>query len=648
MLADDAIEAPSILVGGGEMGARLRADPGADGPLGPVDRWPQSLRTACDVMLNSRHPMFLAWGPELCFLYNDAYAPILGAKHPGALVQPFARIWPEIWDDISPLIDRALAGEPTWAEDMHLVMQRNGYPEDTWYTFSYSPLRDETGTVAGMFCACTETTSKVIAERRLKFLLELGDMLRGSSDPQQATAIAAEALGRHLGVGRAGYGEIDTESRTITVERDWTDGTMRSLSGEAFSLEIFGPVIELLRAGETVAINDVPGEARSAPYEAGFDQLQARAVVGVPLVREGQLRAVLSMQTAQPRHWTEAEIGLAQDVAERTWDAVERARAELALRESEARFRAMADSAPSPVWVTSAPGGVEFVNQAFVDYSGLPRERLLGDVWISLIHPDDVRGVAVQREEARRRFTAYGIEARFRRYDGEWRLMQANSNPRFDAAGVFQGYVGLAIDITDIRSAETHQQLLINELNHRVKNTLATVQSISHQTLREGVVTREARDLLTARLLALSAAHDVLTRENWEGAELKQIAAEAVRPYDGAPRPRISLDGPSVRVGPRVSLALSMALHELATNAAKYGALSGDAGEVAIRWERNGEAIELEWRETGGPPVTAPKRRGFGSRLLEQGLATELRGAAQLDYRPEGLVCVIRTPVAGR
>jgi PAS domain S-box-containing protein len=145
---------------------RVRTFDWAASPLGASEQWPKSLQTAVDIALSSGQPMFVAWGPELIFLYNDAYAPILGAKHPDALGRPFHHVWQEIWHDLKPLIDRALAGEATWSENLPLIMKRNGYPEQTWYSFSYSPLRDDDGRIAGMFCSCIETTAQVLAERR--------------------------------------------------------------------------------------------------------------------------------------------------------------------------------------------------------------------------------------------------------------------------------------------------------------------------------------------------------------------------------------------------------------------------------------------------------------------------------------------------
>ena len=351
------------------------------------------------------------------------------------------------------------------------------------------------------------------------------------------------------------------------------------------------------------------------------------------------------MSRARPAHAEDGRTtGLLGVVGDITRSKVQEAR----LRESEARFRAMADSAPAPVWVTSAAGTIEFVNQAFVDFAGQSAEALLGDAWLDLLHPDDAPALGHRRAKGRTGPDAYWVEARFRHHSGAWRWMRASSKPRFDAAGRFQGYVGLAVDMTEVRAAEARQQLLINELNHRVKNTLATVQSIARQTLKEGVVSRAARGQLTERLMALSAAHNVLTRENWESAELRDIALEALRPYDDTDVPRITMAGPAARLAPNVALALSMGLHELATNATKHGALSVPRGRVDIAWTRADDpgAIRLVWREAGGPPVTAPADMGFGSRLLAQGLAAELGHPARLDYAPEGLICTIVAPRA--
>ena len=200
--------------------------------------------------------------------------------------------------------------------------------------------------------------------------------------------------------------------------------------------------------------------------------------------------------------------------------------------------------------------------------------------------------------------------------------------------------------------AQRHQLLLINELNHRVKNTLAIIQSIAMQTLRGNDTPPEVREAFMARLLALANAHDILTAESWESAELGDVLAKAVGMHrQEGQHDRISLSGPPFRLIPKTAVALAMAIHELATNAAKYGALSDDAGSVDIRWvvstSADMPALCLTWTERGGPAVQPPTHKGFGSRLIERGLAAELGGSVRLDYRPEGVVCTIEAPLPG-
>jgi two-component sensor histidine kinase/integral membrane sensor domain MASE1 len=216
--------------------------------------------------------------------------------------------------------------------------------------------------------------------------------------------------------------------------------------------------------------------------------------------------------------------------------------------------------------------------------------------------------------------------------------LAAQAAVALDNARLFQA---AQTEIAERTRAEEHQRLLVHELNHRVKNTLATVQSIAAQTSRSRDL-RAGYASFTDRLMALSRAHDVLTRQSWEGADLMAMVQGAVQPFETDAGERFHLQGPHVWLGPQQALAIAMALHELATNAAKYGALSSSEGRVDLTWEAPADGgLKMVWRESGGPPVSAPTHRGFGSRLLERGLAAELRGTVTVDYRPDGLVCVI-------
>jgi signal transduction histidine kinase len=183
-----------FLQGGGEMGALIRSKDWSATLLGASESWPQSLKTTLGILLNSRYPMFVFWGPQLIKIYNDGYTPILGRKHPWALGQPAREVWPEIWPAIEPLVDRALSGDPTWSDDLMLFMERNGFPEEVYFTFSYSPIPDETGGIGGMFCACTETTGQVLGERRLRTLRDLAAALAQTHTERDACAQAATLL----------------------------------------------------------------------------------------------------------------------------------------------------------------------------------------------------------------------------------------------------------------------------------------------------------------------------------------------------------------------------------------------------------------------------------------------------------------------
>jgi two-component sensor histidine kinase len=207
------------------------------------------------------------------------------------------------------------------------------------------------------------------------------------------------------------------------------------------------------------------------------------------------------------------------------------------------------------------------------------------------------------------------------------------------------------VDISRHKQAEQHLQFLLDELNHRTQNTLATVQAIAEQTLR-GAAAETLVDAFEGRILALSQAHSLLGRETWNAVGLRDVLDRILLPFGVKDRQptRFSVEGPDVRLQSKAALTLAMVFHELATNAAKYGALSNAAtGKVIITWKvesgASGDRMRLQWRESGGPPVTRPSRKDFGSRLIEGGLARELDGEVRLDYAPAGLVCQIVMPV---
>jgi PAS domain S-box-containing protein len=319
------------------------------------------------------------------------------------------------------------------------------------------------------------------------------------------------------------------------------------------------------------------------------------------------------------------------------------------LMRSEERFRSLVEATTAVVWTTDAEGAIVTDSPSWAAFTGQAESAYEGWGWLDAVHPDDRDHSAAIWRAALQARAPYESPYRLRRHDGEYRATIARAIPIVDRDGRIREWIGANIDVTEQTRAEEHQTLLIHELNHRVKNTLATVQSIAAQTLRNAPTMEQAREAFEGRLLALSRAHDVLTRENWEGAGLREIVEQALAPYASRREGRLQLAGRDVRLAPRMALALAMALQELATNAVKYGALSGDIGEIEIAWKldrRDGaRVLRLRWQEKGGPPVAPPQRRGFGSRLIERSLAQDLDGEVRMEFAPGGVVCTIDAPV---
>jgi two-component sensor histidine kinase len=240
-----------------------------------------------------------------------------------------------------------------------------------------------------------------------------------------------------------------------------------------------------------------------------------------------------------------------------------------------------------------------------------------------------------------------GSEAIAERPDGTRVPFAALPTPLRDSEGRVTGAINVLIDISERKRSEERQRALMSVLNHRVKNTLATVQALASQTIRGRGIKRDVRAKFVERLFALSRAHDLLTREGWDSADLLSVIEEVLAPHHG----RIELHGTTMRISPKATVALSMVLHELAANAARHGALSALAGRVTLAWGikagKRGPNMILNWRETGGPPVFEPERRGFGLRLVERSIVQELCGSADIAFAPTGVLCILSFPVAG-
>ena len=330
---------------------------------------------------------------------------------------------------------------------------------------------------------------------------------------------------------------------------------------------------------------------------------------------------------------------------------VTKAAAELSgRREEEARrtsalLTAIGASSPNPIYAKDTDLRFIYANEAMLAVLGRSAEQVLGSTIEQVIpRPEEAQGYVA----ANLRILAQGrvehVEEAFTRDDGTRVFFQSSMAPLRSSDGEVVGIVGVSIDVTDRKRAEEHQRLLINELNHRVKNTLAVVQGIAHQTFRASDDSSGAKAAFEGRLAALSSAHTRLTDESWDSASMRQIVDDALEPFNTGEHEFV-VAGPDVRLSPKTAVTLALAVHELATNAAKYGALCARGGGVELKWWSNDGRLKLVWRERGGPPVLPPARRGFGTKMIERGLAAELGGKVTIDFAPDGIVCEVDAPL---
>lgn len=316
------------------------------------------------------------------------------------------------------------------------------------------------------------------------------------------------------------------------------------------------------------------------------------------------------------------------------------------LRSAEERFRTLAENIPTLCWMASPDGHVFWFNSRWYEYTGARPGEHDGWDWSEALDAEALPAVTDRWRHCLATGEPFEMTFPLRGADGEFRPFLTQVVPMRDAQGRIFRWFGTNTNVSREHRDRERLRLMVNELNHRVKNTLATIQAIAVMTLRGEEDPQTVRDNLTDRILALSKAHDVLTDTQWSGAELSEIAALAAIPFGAASDGgRIRTSGPPVRLPPKTAIAVALAFHELATNAAKYGALCSETGRVSLTWSlaygRGSTTLRIVWRETGGPPVTPPKRTGFGTRLIKRGLAADLNGSVQIEYPPEGVVCVI-------
>lgn len=582
----------------GDMAGIIRAYDWSATSLGAMAEWPVALRCAVDLALPSSAQIVMFCGPEFVSIYNDAYAPTIGSKHPGALGKPGRENWGELWHDLEPMLRRVMDnGETVSAKDRAFYIERP-MPETVYFDISYSPVFDADKRVVAVFCIVNETTQRVRYEEALR---ESEARLRSIIDHTAVGVIQADLDGR-LSFVNPGFCEL------VGYSRD----------------ELLGRTLQDLTHPEDLPANMAKVRAMGEDGESVVVEKRYLRKDGVPIWVSNHISALRNS-----RGEIREGVGVVVDITARR-----------RVVEAERRLAAIINSSEDAILGIDLDMIITDWNRGAEKVYGYTPEEVVGKSVTILIpaeRVDEERRI-VERIKAGDRVEPHDTVRRHKDgYDVEVSLSVA---PIFDEQGRIVGASKSARDISARMEAERITTILIAELNHRVKNVLATVSAIARQTFARASDIELATATFDARLRSMARAHDLLTHGNWQGASLDRIVREALSPYA---TDRVEIGGQDTPVSPKLVLALSLILHELATNAAKYGALSTDAGRVSVSWSIEDSVspkLLLDWKEAGGPLVTAPTRKGFGSRLIQSMLSGE-SGSVRSDYHLEGLHCHI-------
>ena len=479
-MREEVVPVPAFLSGGGEAGALMRLLDWSGSALGAPSAWPQSLSAVVGLILNTSFPMFVAWGPKLSFLYNDAYAEVMGSKHPAALGQPFQQVWAEIWDDIYPIIELAMAGHSSYYKDLPLEMMRKGFPEKTWFTFSYAPMRDEAGNVAGVYCACTETTEQVLAENhRTQEFERLRQLF------YQAPGIIAVVRGSNH---------------------------VFEIANEAY-LALIGERGDIIGKAVRDVLPDIEGQMF-------FDLLDRVYATGEPFVgHEVPIMLKRSSDGVMEQRYlnfvyqpTRDHLGRVSGIFLEGSDVTDAVRASQALRENEQRLRDLANTIPHLAWMADAHGNLHWYNDRWFDYTGAAPEQLEEGRWLDFIHPDDRPLLVAERTRAHANGEPYEVKARIRSAQGEYRTYFIRAAPLHDSTGAIVQWFGTDTDVTaidtaqsELRAANRRKDEFLAMLAHELRNPLAPISTAAE--LLKLTALDENRVRQTSNIIGRQVAH---------------------------------------------------------------------------------------------------------------------------------------------
>ena len=497
------------------------------------------------------------------------------------------------------------AGESIHADDIELMILRNGYPEETHFSFSYTPLDNAEGRVAGFLCACAETTERVMLKRELDHQRkQLGQIFE-----QSPTFIAKLSGPDHI------FEIVNPAYMQLVGHRDVIGKPVIAALPEVRNQGYIEQLDSVLATGKAVRINEAHIMLQRHPGSVPEERF-------VDFVYEPVLNSA----------------GKVTGVFANGVDVTERIAATADLRSSEQFLRSVLATSSDCVLVFTLNGQLEYMSEGGRSVMDIPENVELDengwvDLWYESDKEDAIEALDLARSGTNSRFQGY---AKTRR--GKQLYWDVRVSPMVDTTGQPERILVVSRDISYLKHVEKERDLLTNELSHRLKNVFAMVQSVIRRTLRNATSIEHGRDVLTGRVRALEAAQEILTRSTLGEMSIGEIVEAALAPHRTG-EGRFLISGPPAWINGRQGQGLSLALHELSTNAAKYGALSSHGGQVLINWDvsDNGD-FSFTWREVDGPEVNPPSEVGFGSALIRDVAASYFDGSATLEFPSTGAV----------
>jgi PAS domain S-box-containing protein len=576
--------------------------------IGPRATWPQCLTSAVSIVTSSPVPMVLLWGAEGVMIYNDAYADFAGSRHPGLLGVPVAQAWPEIADFNRRVLETGLAGESISFRDKHFSLKRGrSVHEDVWTNLDYSPVRDADGTPLGVLSIVVDTTAWVYAERAQR---ESESRFRTLADNIAAFAWMAHESGRIYWYNKRW---LDYTGLPFDEGREWGWPQLQHPA----HVERVMQKIERCRATGEVWEDTFPIQSR----EGNYRWFLSRAVP----IRDDAGNVV---------RW----FGTGTDITEHLEEA-----------ERNAQLATIVATSADAIISMSPEGNILSWNPGAEHMFGYMAEEVIGRSE-KLLFPEDSGDEFDEKYRHLRSGEHVLRDTIRRRKDGTFLDVAINVAPMRHADGRIFGFSAVFRDITERKRVEKHLRMVMRELSHRTKNLLAVIVAMVRQTARTSSDVGVLQSQLIQRLQSLSASHDLLVAEDWTGASVEELIRAVLQPFIGNSSDALVCRGLPVFVNATAAQNLGLALHELATNAAKYGALSTATGHVEVDWsfdrdEDDQMRLMLRWNEFGGPAVAKPSIKGFGHVVIERVVGQALDAKVKYEFLPKGVRWSIEMPL---